>query len=519
MRLLLYNRVQFDDKRFRGGGVTLYLKNLIRQLTNEKNIKITFLSSGTSYNIFKKKTYWRKTKNIFENKGVESYEIVNSPIKAPAHDSFGLIEECLISEKISNVFVDFIRNTGDYDILHLHNIEGLSVKCIEAFKKKFQKKIIYTFHNYHLLCPQIELFRYGKEICFDFEEGAACLSCLETIPNPFKKKYGQGIADIIEQFGLSEKPLGEALFRISANCHNLSAIVKNYLSKRKIQTSMQNNSKSMAIDYLTLIKQQTSQIKKLYDIQIHYKNWRVRNIETINKLVDCTIAVSNQVKDCIVSFGVEKRNIEVVHNGMDIFKKKDQRIELYKKKNNRRVNIAFFGYPIPSKGLDFFIEGFLKIENKEFIKKTKISIVSRLNDQIRRKLIRLLNKGYELSILQGYERSILAKLMEDIDLGVIPSLWLETYNQVGYEMIMHGVPVLLSDTVGIKDFINDKEKFLFKSGDLDDFINKIIPLVIENDRRSAFWNQDLDLPDMEKHTREIKRIYKNCHQRKDEYNR
>ena len=108
--------------------------------------------------------------------------------------------------------------------------------------------------------------------------------------------------------------------------------------------------------------------------------------------------------------------------------------------------------------------------------------------------------------------------MEDIDLGVIPSLWLETYNQVGYEMIMHGVPILLSDTVGIKDFINDKEKFLFKSGDLDDFINKIIPLVIENDRRSAFWNQDLDLPDMEKHTREIKRIYKNCHQRKNEYN-
>lgn len=109
----------------------------------------------------------------------------------------------------------------------------------------------------------------------------------------------------------------------------------------------------------------------------------------------------------------------------------------------------------------------------------------------------------------AYNRSVIAELMKDIDLGVIPSLWWETYNQVGYEMIMHGVPVLISDTVGIKDFFDNKELFLFKSGDKDDFSKKIVPLVINKEQLSAFWRQSLDLPSMETHTSHIIKIYQN----------
>ena len=487
--------------------MTLYLQNLIRQLTKEKNIEVTFLSSGSSYDLLQRKIYWKRTTNIYENKNVNSYEIVNSPIKAPAHDSFGQIEDCSNNDKIANAFVDFVKHAGPYEIIHFHNIEGISVKCIEALKKNLESKIVYTFHNYHLLCPQIELFRYGKELCHDYEEGAACVGCLEVIPNSNVKKIGQGFAGLIERVGLSGKPLGDALFGSAANCRKLAKTAKTHLMRQ--QKTVRGNDKGSALDYKTLTKLQTNEIKKLSDIQVLYRIWREKNIETVNNLIDCVVAVSNQVKERIVALGVNEQNVRVVHNGMDIYRKKDERVALYHRKNNKGVHVAFFGYPIPSKGLDFFIEGLLQIQNPEFIDKAKIHIVSQLNDQIRRKLIRLIHRGYDLSILQGYHRSVIAELMKDIDLGVIPSLWWETYNQVGYEMVMHGVPVLISDTVGIKDFFDNKELFLFKSGDKDDFSKKIVPLVINKEQRSAFWRQSLDLPSMETHTSHIIKIYQN----------
>ena len=179
------------------------------------------------------------------------------------------------------------------------------------------------------------------------------------------------------------------------------------------------------------------------------------------------------------------------------------------KKKNQGVHVAFFGYPIPSKGLDFFVDGLLEIQNPQFIDIAKIHIVSRLNDKIRRKLIRLIYKGYDLSVLEGYQRSDISEIMDGIDLGVIPSLWWETYNQVGYEMVMHGVPILISDTVGIKEFIDNKERFLFKSGDKGDFSNKLIPLVLYKDQRSSFWRQPLNFPCMETHTSHILQTYQN----------
>ena len=237
MRLLLYNRVQFDDPKFRGGGVTLYLRNLIRQITREKNIEVTFLSSGSSYDLLKRKIYWKKTTNIFEKKNVRTFEIVNSPIKAPAHDSFGQIEACLNNDKIANTFVDFVKRKGPYEIVHFHNIEGISARCIEELKNNFDSKIVYTFHNYHLLCPQIELYRYGKELCHDYEDGAACFGCLEVIPNSTEKKYGQGLAGFIEKVGLSGKPLGDALFSSAANCYQLVKTAKtNFMRQQKKET-------------------------------------------------------------------------------------------------------------------------------------------------------------------------------------------------------------------------------------------------------------------------------------------
>ena len=81
-KILYYNWIQFDEKEKRGGGVTVYQKNIIEEFIKKEEYKVYFLSSGVEYNFFKKKTYIEKTKNIYGEK-CKSYKIINSPVPAP----------------------------------------------------------------------------------------------------------------------------------------------------------------------------------------------------------------------------------------------------------------------------------------------------------------------------------------------------------------------------------------------------------------------------------------------------
>ena len=63
MKILYYNWLQFDDKRFYGGGVNTYQKNLIEAMIKHENIQVYFLSSGKAYEKNMMHTYIRKTEN------------------------------------------------------------------------------------------------------------------------------------------------------------------------------------------------------------------------------------------------------------------------------------------------------------------------------------------------------------------------------------------------------------------------------------------------------------------------
>ena len=65
MKVLYYNWIQFDKKNNSGGGVNVYQKNLIEEISKDKNNEVYFLSSGIYYNFFKKRPYIKETKNIF----------------------------------------------------------------------------------------------------------------------------------------------------------------------------------------------------------------------------------------------------------------------------------------------------------------------------------------------------------------------------------------------------------------------------------------------------------------------
>ena len=228
-------------------------------------------------------------------------------------------------------------------------------------------------------------------------------------------------------------------------------------------------------------------LKKAFDCKIvtvvHYSNWsfsvhdnlpRLRTILNevhpddfginIKKSVeeeksyyskaDRVICLSNYMQKILCSdYGIDSAKISVVSNGLTDMEEPKPDIKLLRKKWNvlsKEKIILFVGRMDKAKGLAYLIKAFrevLKIYPKcrliivgsgSFDKYTKVSqdICTRIT------YTGLLDKA------QLYELYQLA------DVGVMPSLF-EPFGYVALEMMMHGLPVVATETSGLNEVVDD----------------------------------------------------------------
>ncbi len=118
----MYNWIPFDDKNGRGGGVTVYLKNLIDEMVKEHspNIEVFFLSSGCYYDIYNEETRVEETSNVYGKK-CRTFSIINSPVFSPGYLSFYYLDKVLYDETLKDVFYKFLNEYGPFDAVHFHN--------------------------------------------------------------------------------------------------------------------------------------------------------------------------------------------------------------------------------------------------------------------------------------------------------------------------------------------------------------------------------------------------------------
>ncbi|MDG1067737.1 MAG: glycosyltransferase, partial [Sulfitobacter sp.] len=177
LRVLYYNWVDYLDAEARGGGVTLYQRNVIEGLKPRSDVEVSFLSSGLSYDLPARRPRWEKLRHGVQDSGVSRFEVINSGVLAPGHHSFG--DPVQVSHgDTRDVFFDFIEKTGPYDVIHFNNLEGLPAEVLEIKQRAPQSKVILSLHNYYPICPQVNLWFAERETCEDFEGGARCVGCL-----------------------------------------------------------------------------------------------------------------------------------------------------------------------------------------------------------------------------------------------------------------------------------------------------------------------------------------------------
>ncbi|MBR1598071.1 MAG: glycosyltransferase [Lachnospiraceae bacterium] len=451
MRVLFYNWDPIDGPA--GGGVTGYLKELFRSaLTSYPKLEIWFLNSGRSYDE-KDESYIRKRKNIF-GKRIHAYEVVNSPVLAPGRQSPVNVSVYLEDRVLENIIGDFIEENGVFDVVHFHNTEGISLGVLKL-KEKFPKtKWLLTLHNYYPFCPQVNLWSHGERNCAG-DDPSDCVGCFVT-ENMDLARFRFAHLDIPE----------------------LKNIFYNYSATHPDKAEAK-----------------------------HYEQYRKETLFVMNSCFDEVLCVSKRTKEVAERAGIRKNILRLSYAGSAVA----GRQRGYKGNGNTEaLHIIYLGYAFKEKGFDFFLRAVDSIP-KKMAEKLFVTVVARANEETCRRAEEILNipGRYEGSIyLNGYEdEDELEKILSAQDLGIIPVLWEDNLPRVAMEQFAAGIPLLTSDLGGAKELGGDNPDFVFRAGDIEDFIEKLRNIMEHRELLGKYFEQAIKLKTMDEHLKELMEIY------------
>lgn len=448
-KILIYNWSRLE-KSNPSGGVSIYTKNLISELIKNPNNHIFYLNSGYSYT-FSKQTFIKRIPNIFGDK-IESFEIVNSPVIAPAQQSIKNTELFLRDQSLYFLLKNWLHAIGGVDIIHFQNIEGLSLSVLNLKKDYPNTKFIYSLHNYYPICPAVNLWAQNHN-CHktDYNE---CVHCFR------RRNYTT-----------------TKFFRAFSNS-NISEAINYYLFRNFIH---KNDRETYQLFF-----------EKTRD---YFKN------------IDVILAVSNKVKDIFVKNGYDQNKITTSYIGTRIAEKSLQHsnADIY----STPFKIIFMGYMNEAKGFNFFLNS-LSIIPKDISKNIHVTICAKhstiSNKNELSQIKELKQYFHSIDLFNGYDSSNQAKYLQGQHLGIVPVLWEDNLPQVLIEQIAYGVPVLCSSLGGGKEIVNNPD-FIFEAGNGNDFTNKLLSIYSDRTKLGTFWKNVKKLTTLEEHVNFLNTIY------------
>ena len=209
-------------------------------------------------------------------------------------------------------------------------------------------------------------------------------------------------------------------------------------------------------------------------------------------MIDILISPSHTLEYFFMLQGVPQNKIKYLKYGFD-----KNKIE-YKKKTftkDSKVVFGFMGRVIPTKGIKVLVEAFKDLDEKLYIY-GGIGSEKRFLERDN-----IIFKG-------SYNNNDINKVLQEIDVLIVPSTWLENSPLVIQEAFLAGVTVITSDIGGMAELVKDGVNgFTFRVGDKKDLQRVILkisqnPTILNNLKDSRN-----DVVDIKDDAKEIIKIY------------
>lgn len=368
-----------------------------------------------------------------------------------------LYEDQAIDQKFEDIL-----NEVKPDVVHIHHLIFLSIGLIKKIKAK-GIPLVYTLHDYWLMCPRWHVLKKNAKVCEKFTFGKfdrECLDCLSELLNIKKetKKIYNFIKKILPGF--------------------ISAWLK------RIYFSLTN-----------LFNNNVNNIGKLQE--------RVSRIRELMESIDIFLAPSEFIRQRYIEFGIAKEKIRLSRHGINagLFN------ELKKNKSDK-LRFAFVGTLLPAKGVDVLIKSFNKIKDQNAQLFIYGALKPYLGFEYYLPYLKKIRKNKNIKFMGGFDNREIAFVFQNIDVLVVPSIWPENSPLIVQEAFLAKTPVIASKVGGVPELVdNGVNGLLFHSGDVNDLQRKMEYIIYNRDVINSFRDAMPKIKSITEDMEDIEKIY------------
>ncbi|HHD2408607.1 TPA: glycosyltransferase family 4 protein [Clostridium perfringens] len=208
--------------------------------------------------------------------------------------------------------------------------------------------------------------------------------------------------------------------------------------------------------------------------------WTVDNRKDY-EIADYIITPSTFSKETFLSQGVDEKKLIVIPYGCNINNFYPKR-----KENNNVFRVIYVGSICIRKGAHYLVEAFKNIHNPNI----ELLMIGKVEDEL---LSIMKNKSQNIKHIEYIPNKELNDYYTQSDVFILPSLS-DSFSLATLEAMSAGLPVIITENVGAKDFVNDGENgFIIPIKDSESIKEKIIYLYNNKDKKNIMGNKAREL--------------------------
>lgn len=352
------------------------------------------------------------------------------------------------------------------DVVHIGHLVELSVTLVQEAKNRMIP-VVFTLHDFWLFCPLGQLLKPDLTLCHG-PQIAECSKCVAP-----QLATTKGLRKIF---------------------HLIQRVVPNFQERLGVQ-------KILSVLYRHYAKLRLSRNENSHvPIQA-----RTVEIQQMCAMVDMFIAPSRFLLEKCIEFGISKHKLIYCDNGFDI-----RPFSGVTRKPSNKIRFGYIGTLIPSKGLHVLLEAFngMNSEHAELHIHGYYSTFHLGYEDYPDSLKALCSKN---TVYWGgkYKNVEVAKLLAEIDVLVVPSIWYENSPLTIHEAFLARVPVIASNIGGMAELVKDEVNGLhFQVGNASDLVRQMERVIEDPSLLLTLKPNDSSVTHMEQHGLKIETIYK-----------
>lgn len=354
------------------------------------------------------------------------------------------------------------------EVVHFHNYLSLGDDLVGMAKER-GTVVVYTLHDYGLICPNNLLLRTDGRLCGK-KDGNFFQDCC---PANFRISGGRKPL-------LADRLPSLTRWRMFADHYPHQAV------RSLLRTGVSAAEKWFG-------KPETTDVERK-------RAFYLGRTRSIFRDVDLFIAPSDYLMQRYIACGMQADKVRFVRYGMHRFDPKP-RIQ-----GDDRLRFGYIGALHAHKGVHVLLEAFQGLEGLASLHIYGSAFGSPVSENHWLKISRQAGAG--VTFHGRYENDRIVDILAGLDAVVVPSVWFENSPLTIQEAQIAGVPVITSDQGGMAELVrNGVDGLHFRLGDPQDLKAKLLSLIENQEMLKSMRSNMPEVPDMELQSRFVRQIY------------